>query len=76
MCRLHFDEESIYEISKLYLNKFCNGPRDRWTDKPKAIYPLNFYKVEGIKIVPISPEGPKFVAQTDFVYIDKDLAIN
>ena len=28
MCQLFFDEESIYEISKLYLNKFCNRPTD------------------------------------------------
>ena len=27
-----------YVISKLYLNKFCNGH----TDKPKAICPFNF----------------------------------
>ena len=27
-CQLIFDEESIYEISKLYLNKFCNGRTD------------------------------------------------
>ena len=28
MYQLFFDEESIYEISKLYLNKFCNGRTD------------------------------------------------
>ena len=49
MCQLFFDDESIYEISKLYLNKFCNGRMNRWTDgRAKAICPLNFSKVGGI----------------------------
>ena len=43
-----FYEESIYEISKLYLNKFCNRRTDGCTDEPKAICPLNFSKVGGI----------------------------
>ena len=30
----------------------------------------------GEKLAPISPRGPKFVAQTDFVCIDEDLTIN
>ena len=48
-CQLFFDEESIYEISKQYLNKFCNGYTDGRADKPKAICPFNFSKVGGIK---------------------------
>ena len=28
------------------------------------------------KLAPISPKGPQFVAQTDFVYIDEEFAIN
>ena len=28
------------------------------------------------KLAPISPKGPKFVVQTDFLYIDEKLAIN
>ena len=28
------------------------------------------------KLAPFSPKGPKFVAQTYFVYIDKEFAIN
>ena len=27
------------------------------------------------KLAPISPKGPKFVAQTDFLYIDEEFAI-
>ena len=30
----------------------------------------------GEKLAPISQIGPKFEAQTDFVYIDEDFAIN
>ena len=52
MCQLFFDEESIYDISKLYLNKFCNGRMggrtDAHTNKAKAICPFNFSKVGGI----------------------------
>ena len=47
MCQLYFYEESIYEISNLYLNKFCNGRTHR---QAKAICPFNFPKVGGIKI--------------------------
>ena len=32
MCQLIFDEESIYEISNLYLIKFCYGRTDGRTD--------------------------------------------
>ena len=49
-----FGDESIYEISKLYLNKFCNGRTHACTlartHKPKAICPLNFSKVGDIKL--------------------------
>ena len=55
MCQLFFDEESIYEISKLYLNKFCNG---RTTDEPKAICPFNFSKVGGITNEPFHCTAP------------------
>ena len=49
MCQLFFDEESIYEISKLYLDKFCNRRTHGRTDKPKAICPFNFSNIGGIK---------------------------
>ena len=49
---IFFYEESIYEISKLYHNKFCNGRMDGWSDKTKAICPFNFSKVGGIKTGP------------------------
>ena len=50
-----FDEESIYEISKLCLNNFLteawtDGRTEGRTDKPKAICPFNFSKVGGITI--------------------------
>ena len=54
MCQLSFDEESIYEISKLYLNKFCNVRSHGRTDKAKAICPFNFSEVGGIKMMSCS----------------------
>ena len=58
MCQIFFDEESIYEISKLYLFEFFNGHMDGWTkgrtDKPKAICPFNFSKVGGIKSLDVA----------------------
>ena len=45
MCQLFFDEESIYEVAKLYLYKFCKGRTDGWTDaqtSPKQYGPSTF----------------------------------
>ena len=47
MCQLFFDEESNYEISKQYLNKF-------WTDtrmdgKAQSNMPLQLFQSWGIK---------------------------
>ena len=53
MGMLFFAEKSVYEISKPYL-KFVTDERrdDAWTDaqtdKPKAMWPFNFFKVGGI----------------------------
>ena len=46
MCQLFFDEESIYEISKLYLNKFCNGRTDR---QAESNMPLQLFQSLGHK---------------------------
>ena len=54
-----FDEESIYEISKLYLSKFCNGRTDRWADgqrdartSPKQYAPSTFTKLGHKYVIP------------------------
>ena len=53
MCQLFFYEESIYEISKPYLNfwmdAWTDGLMEGSTNEPKAICPFNFSKVGGIK---------------------------
>ena len=51
---IFFDEESIYEISKLYLNTFCNGHTDRRTDDhtdgpAESNMPLQLFQSEGHK---------------------------
>ena len=54
ICVHYFLMRNPYEISDLYLNKFCNGrtdgPKHAQTDKPKPICLFNFSKVGGIKI--------------------------
>ena len=59
MCQLFLDADSIYEILKLYLNKFGTEARtdrrtDRWIDrgmedKPKVICLFNFPKFGAYK---------------------------
>ena len=44
MYQLFFDAESIYEISKLYLNKFCNGRMDGRTHRAESNMPLQIFQ--------------------------------
>ena len=52
MCLLFFDEESIYELSKLYLNKFCltDAQTDGGTDgQAQSNMPLQLFQSWGHK---------------------------
>ena len=69
---IFFDEESIYEISKLHLNFERTEGR---TDKPKAISPFNFSKAGRITTVHTKSEqkgnysGVKRLANLQGTYI-------
>ena len=59
MWQLFFDEESIYEISKLYLNKFwmdgrMDGLTDGRSEVPNGPWPLQIY---GINLTRLTPQA-------------------
>ena len=72
MCQLFFDAESIHEISKLYLNKFCNGRTDGWTDGgAQSNMPLQRFQSWEHKNVVGSMEDLKFLTVYDRLYLRK-----
>ena len=63
MYQLFFDEESIYEISKLYLNNFCNGRTDAHTHgQADSNMPLQLFQSWGHKKLKILIELILYVA--------------
>ena len=61
MCQLFFDEESIYEISKLYLNQFCNGHTDAGTHgQAESNMPLQLFQSWGHNKMDLDVRNPAF----------------